>query len=253
MDKRKSRTWTQWLPLGLYWALLFAVSITHHGAASDDLLMPLLILAGLPFFIVAARALSQPAIAAEEEHLAYTDELTSLANRRAFFQDAQLALHHAKPGSVGLILLDVDGLKRLNDECGHQAGDELLASVAFHLSGKGGKLYRIGGDEFAILIERANGESVTSVVHETQPYMAKFATCGHRHEVRMSYGTTSNQSGEGFEPLFQRADERLRYSKRQLYSKGLRSDRRAIIERQLPDPTSSSNDDPGRPHLRLLG
>ena len=252
MNEKKSRTWTQWLPLGLYWALLFTVSITHHGAASGDLLMPLLILAGLPFFVIAGRVMSLPASAAREDHLAYTDELTSLSNRRAFYQDAQRATSHAKPGSVGLVLLDVDGLKRLNDECGHQAGDELLASVAFHLSGKGGKLYRIGGDEFAILIERAKGESVTSVVHETQPYMAKFATCGHRHEVHMSFGSTSNQSGESFETIFQRADDRLRHNKRQLYTKGMRTDRRSL-DRPALDQSLGSDNEMGKPHLRLLG
>ncbi len=253
MNEKKSRTWTQWLPLGLYWALLFTVSIAHHGIASGDLLMPLLVLAGLPFFVIAGHALSQPMIAAQDELLAYTDELTSLGNRRAFYQDARRALSHAKPGSVGLILLDVDGLKRLNDDCGHQAGDELLASVAFHLSGKGGKLYRIGGDEFAILLERGKGDSVTSVVHETQPYMAKFATCGHRHEVHMSYGSTSNQSGEAFDPIFKRADERLRHNKRQLYTKGVRIDRRAFERSMLPQPSGSDDNDPGKPHLRLLG
>ena len=251
MDKKKSRTWTLWLPVGLYWALLFTISVTHHGG-SDRMLIPLMVLAGLPFFAVASRALARTAVAQREDLLAYTDELTSLGNRRAFIQDAQTALAHAKPGSVGLILLDVDGLKQLNDDCGHQAGDELLASVAFHFASSGGRLYRIGGDEFAILVERATGDTVTGVLHQTQPYMATFATCGHRHEVRMSYGSTSNQTGEGFDPIFRRADERLRHSKRRLYSKGLRTDRRAI-ERRLPEPPDADDGDSGRPHLRLLG
>lgn len=253
MDGKTGRTWTRWAPIGLYWATLFTVSLTHRGSASDDLLLPLLVLAGLPFFVVAARVLAQPVVAAQEEKLAYTDDLTSLANRRAFVQDAQRALMHAKPGSVGLILLDVDGLKPINDECGHQAGDELLASVAFHLSGKGGTLYRIGGDEFAVLVERAKGDNVTAVMREMQPYMAKFAACGHRHEVRMSFGSTSNQGGESFEPMFQRADERLRHSKRQMYRSGTRIDRRSVARAARdvnPDP---GDDDSGKPHLRLLG
>jgi diguanylate cyclase (GGDEF)-like protein len=249
--KKKSREWLLSIPLVAYWAVLFIASMyAEFPDEKGESVFPLMILGGLPIFILAARAIIHPVEV--ESDLAYIDDLTGVANRRAFLQHTGSALKRARPASVGLIVLDVRGLKQVNDRCGHQAGDELLVSVARRFETVGGKLYRIGGDEFAVLVRRADGETVSAVTRSLdEPYLATFETCGHQHEVRVSYGMTSNRTGDSFEPFFRRADDMLVLHKRQAYKTGRYEDRRGEDHRATdPAPTGT---DGNPPHLRLLG
>ncbi|MEZ0490999.1 putative bifunctional diguanylate cyclase/phosphodiesterase [Kineococcus sp. TBRC 1896] len=85
--------------------------------------------------------------------LARTDPLTGLGNRRALHETADPLL--AREGSLGLLLLDLDGFKDVNDTLGHAAGDEVLVQVARVLSATladRGTITRLGGDEFAVLV-----------------------------------------------------------------------------------------------------
>lgn len=92
----------------------------------------------------------------KEESLLYashTDELTQLRNRRAYLEDVQLMLAMHMP--FVYIAMDVNGLKQVNDTIGHEAGDELLKGAAFCMKrcfGSYGKVYRMGGDEFAAIL-----------------------------------------------------------------------------------------------------
>src|SRR4029079_14978985 len=87
---------------------------------------------------------------------ALTDSLSGLGNHRAFEEDLQRALDHAAEtgAELSLALLDLDGLKQTNDAHGHQAGDECIRSVGYALgeAGPGTSAYRIGGDEFALIV-----------------------------------------------------------------------------------------------------
>jgi diguanylate cyclase (GGDEF)-like protein len=248
---KKSREWLLSIPLVAYWAVLFIASMfAEFPDQKSETIVPLLVLGGLPVFILAARALIHPVEV--DGVLAYTDDLTGVANRRAFLLQASAALKRARPASVGLVVFDVRGLKKVNDQCGHQAGDDLLVSVSRHFEHRGGTLYRIGGDEFAVLVQRADGETVSSVTRSLEePYVAEFGTCGHRHEVRVSYGMTSNRAGDTFEPFFRRADDMLVLHKRQAYKTGRYEDRRAD---EAPVETAEPTGTEGKPpHLRLLG
>ncbi len=89
--------------------------------------------------------------------MALTDTLTGIGNRHAFFETAARTLTRQKTGLANgaLLFVDLDGFKRLNDTCGHQAGDQALRIVADCLSRNirhSDFAARIGGDEFAILI-----------------------------------------------------------------------------------------------------
>jgi diguanylate cyclase (GGDEF)-like protein len=234
-----------------YWGLLLLLSLAFWPSASSaQFLLPLVVLAGLPFVILVARALVLGPQAGGSD-LAFRDDLTGLSNRRAFRRDAAKLLKGAKSGRIGLVLIDVDRLKLLNDECGHQAGDELLTHVANHLHRTGGALYRIGGDEFAVLVERDRGTSMTGVLRLLEPHFANFISCRHEHEVCLSFGSTSNRLDEGFDAFFKRADELLLNHKRQLYRSGRLADRRVVGI--APAATAVGHDeDRGRPHLRLL-
>jgi diguanylate cyclase len=84
--------------------------------------------------------------------LARTDHLTGLGNRRALFDDTGDALASGEP--VGLMLVDLDAFKAVNDTHGHVAGDQVLRAAAARLlraAGPGCLVARLGRDEFAVL------------------------------------------------------------------------------------------------------
>jgi diguanylate cyclase (GGDEF)-like protein/putative nucleotidyltransferase with HDIG domain len=90
-------------------------------------------------------------------HMASTDPLTGLRNHRAFHDDLTQELHRASrgPTPLSLVMLDLDDLKTINDSLGHQAGDERLGALADALRTihrAGDSAYRIGGDEFAVVL-----------------------------------------------------------------------------------------------------
>jgi two-component system cell cycle response regulator len=87
---------------------------------------------------------------------ARTDSLTGLRNRRSLMADLEVQLRLATPGSPrALLLFDLDGFKEYNDAFGHPAGDGLLVRLAARLVeavGSDGEAYRLGGDEFCVLV-----------------------------------------------------------------------------------------------------
>jgi diguanylate cyclase (GGDEF)-like protein len=241
------------LPIAGYWSLLLALSMEAQSPSGfADFLLPAVVLMGLPLVALASIILFRDAHA-DGSMLALHDDLTGVGNRRAFVVHSQMLMRKAKAGTLGLILFDVDGLKQLNDSCGHQAGDELLSKLAGHIDAKS-KLYRIGGDEFAILIDRSVGQHMTSLMQTLEPFIASFEACGHAHEVRVSFGSTSNRENEQFRDLFRRADDSLIQHKRQRYSQ-IRKEPRTSGERDseptfFEDPVSSA--ETTQKHLRLL-
>lgn len=89
---------------------------------------------------------------------AYYDYLTDTKNRRCFYEE--LASYRGK--EISLVYLDLDHFKEINDSCGHDMGDEVLRRCLGILKKVFGKekVYRIGGDEFTIIVEGSNEESV---------------------------------------------------------------------------------------------
>ena len=98
---------------------------------------------------------------------AYHDSLTGCRNRTAYAHDIE-KLENASPAphSVGILYFDVNGLKRCNDDEGHDAGDRLIISVAQALCNVCGRthIYRIGGDEFVGLFPDIDEKELTRLV-----------------------------------------------------------------------------------------
>ncbi len=91
------------------------------------------------------------------ESLSLRDELTGIFNRRYFFPQAEIALANAVRyrQSLAVLLMDLDHFKGINDQCGHQSGDEVLQSVAAILNGQvreGDIVARYGGEEFVAVL-----------------------------------------------------------------------------------------------------
>ncbi len=98
----------------------------------------------------------------EMEHQAFHDPLTGLPNRALFRDRVEQAIRQAKRvgGSVGVMVMDLDHFKEVNDTFGHQSGDLLLKEVAAHLTvplRESDTVARLGGDEFAILAPAVAG------------------------------------------------------------------------------------------------
>jgi diguanylate cyclase (GGDEF)-like protein len=96
---------------------------------------------------------------------ARTDELSGLANRRAFLEAADKRIAEGR-GTFSVLLLDLDRFKEINDSLGHLAGDRLLREVGTRLQARmrqGDVLARLGGDEFAILLDNSSPERARDV------------------------------------------------------------------------------------------
>ncbi len=136
---------------------------------------------------ITARKLAADALAFEESH----DRLTGLANRTAFIAkvDSALSASQHEARQVAVLLLDVDDFKTVNDSLGHTVGDELLVDLSRRLVRKVrdvDTIARVGGDEFAVLIEagdtRQVGEQLALRIANT--LKAPFTLA--EHEVKLS-------------------------------------------------------------------
>ena len=227
----------------IYWAALVAAALLGHDLpVARGTLLAGLLLAGIPILGLAGLQIWRSGSLRAGE-LANRDDLTGLGNRRAFMTLSRSLLRNSKPGGISLVLIDVDGLKSLNDHCGHQAGDELLVQVGRHLSSVSRTVFRVGGDEFAILVSRSEGQSLTGLLDSLRPTQHQFRACNHEHPLQFSYGFAAYRPKESFEELYRRADSRLREFKEKLYSSGALLDRRAIASQGesidndgLPEP-----------------
>ncbi len=103
--------------------------------------------------------------------LAETDALTGLANRRALARAEDDGAADGTSGVGGVILVDLDNFKEVNDSLGHRAGDLVLVQLAHRLRGgvdTPGVLARLGGDEFAMYLPHASREELTVVAHRIE-------------------------------------------------------------------------------------
>jgi diguanylate cyclase (GGDEF)-like protein len=153
--------------------------------------------------------------------LAVQDPLTGLANRTLLHDRLTQALRTRRRTGrpVGVLFGDVDGLKRVNDELGHDAGDTLLRAVAQRLSeaARGGDtVARLGGDEFAVVCpDLTAGEDVAVVRDRLVARVAQpLLLAGEEHVPRISIGAVLAADDEDADALLRRADAAMYAIKR---------------------------------------
>jgi diguanylate cyclase (GGDEF)-like protein len=118
---------------------------------------------------VAGESLGRARVVADMAHLAGHDPLTGLANRAVFRREVRAAAEDPDGGVVAVLFCDLDGFKAVNDSLGHDAGDELLVTVARRLAAAvrpGDVVARLGGDEFAVLMRWVGSEQEAAAVSE---------------------------------------------------------------------------------------
>jgi diguanylate cyclase (GGDEF)-like protein len=157
-------------------------------------------------------ALSNAISHKEIQELATTDALTGLPNRRGFHEIVE-NLPGRRP--FGILAMDVDGLKRVNDTKGHAAGDALLVHIARTFKGalrRGDVLARLGGDEFATFLFEA-GEDTGRMVADRMQLALKDAPI-NGEVPRVSAGLAYGVPGDDFEKVLELADGAMYEAKR---------------------------------------
>jgi diguanylate cyclase (GGDEF)-like protein len=104
-------------------------------------------------------------------NLVYRDELTQIANRRALLRDVRnMGSHYA------LAMVDVDHFKKINDNYGHDVGDQVLKAVASKLRkvAGGGKAYRYGGEEFCLLFRGRQSPQILDFLEDLRHTVANY-------------------------------------------------------------------------------
>ncbi len=168
-------------------------------------------------------------------HLAYFDTLTSLPNRRLFTEQLSLLLKLAARNKqqVGLMLLDLDNFKRVNDSLGHRAGDELLKEVGSRLASSVREsdvihrnadeearmdLSRMGGDEFTVVLNQLDhAEGASRVAARLAKAIARpFSLNGQEVIITCSIGIAlAPEHAEDVEGLLRAADTAMFNAKKQ--------------------------------------
>lgn len=187
-----------WGTLPLYYALprcmiLFAVIIIGSHAAHAS----------------AKKAIRE----AELKRLSELDGMTGLFNKNKYI--SMVEKHYPAIDTVGVLFWDADGLKTLNDTHGHEVGDGLIRTVGMsiqELCSETRHGYRIGGDEFLLIMENVNEEEVCRVAEE---WKKNFEQINRQAETSFhaSVGYAVG-SGKQIEDIVRRADERMYIEKR---------------------------------------
>ncbi len=141
------------------------------------------------------------------EKFAGMDALTGLYNWRSYEQILE-ELDHADSLPLTVLMGDVNGLKQVNDTLGHQQGDLLLKVTAELLRQKlprQGKLFRIGGDEFVMLIPRFTKEQAQQLVTATQELITQTKQYAFQPSIALGYAVKEEES-QNLHELVQQAD-----------------------------------------------
>ncbi|MCF8037225.1 MAG: diguanylate cyclase, partial [Desulfobacteraceae bacterium] len=154
------------------------------------------------------------------KYLSFHDSLTGAYNRALFEEEMQrLATDRHLP--LGIIVCDIDRLKRINDTMGHQQGDALIVAAAEILKKSfrtGDIIARIGGDEFAVLVPRSSPEIITNCIDRLREMIADFRSRRPEMNLSISIGyAIASELPVDTRALFKKADNHMYSEKSKIY------------------------------------
>lgn len=150
-----------------------------------------------------------------------TDPLTKVGNRQGFNEDIEPTIEAGANKTLSLVLLmiDVDNFKFLNDEYGYVAGDKVLYFIAQTIKGMirtADKVYRYGGEEFAVVLNRCDVTQAQSIADKIRVKIeqSRLMYSGKDVHITISVGVTIHQQGDSLEDLIGRVDKALYCAKK---------------------------------------
>lgn len=157
--------------------------------------------------------------------LAYKDALTGLENRTAFEEKLDEFRTGNKRGeSVYIVIMDINNLKHINDTYGHKTGDKAImqvASLAESSLSKYGDVYRIGGDEFCIIIHKIEQSKVDYILDKLSHNISGTPFIPHIHlSVAIGYDVYTESQTETIDEIFIQADRKMYQCKQTMKSGG---------------------------------
>ncbi len=178
--------------------------------------------------LLARENLQLQARVAELERLTAMDTLTPLFNRRYLMQelDRWCWRAHRYGGTFGLLYLDVDRLKSVNDTHGHTAGDAVLCAIAEALGNatrKSDVIARMGGDEFAVLLDSISAEKLVEKMNSVRRMLTGLAVpiTGSTLQIDVSVGCSLIESGSRASEVLIEADRAMYADKRSKYGEAV--------------------------------
>lgn len=177
---------------------------------------------GQPAIATVARDISERKEAQElVARMAFRDTLTGLPNRHLVYDRIQLALAqaHRTGEPLFLLYLDIDGLKGVNDSLGHEGGDQLIRDAGTRLTSQlreGDTLGRVGGDEFIVILDACDDESLATEVSDrlVASLADPFEIRDEQIRVTLSVGVSKCAGSLSTEQAVQRADRAMYAAKR---------------------------------------
>ena len=158
---------------------------------------------------------------AQAQNIANTDALTGVQNRHAYMEaeerlNRQITEHRHL--SFAIVIFDVNDLKKVNDNVGHQAGDEILRSACKTISGIFGRtsVFRVGGDEFVAIIQGDNFEMLDDMIRKLEDHNTKASITGG---VVIACGMAKFENDSCVASIFDRADRNMYLNKVKLKEK----------------------------------
>ena len=193
------------VPLMKGGAMVGFLGVDNPRAHYDDATL----LASIQFFVT--NSLDRKKQQAYLEKLSYRDMLTGLYNRNRYIERLE-AYKQVQDQQIGAIYIDLNGLKKVNDEQGHRAGDELIVRAAGTIAGIFAEdAYRVGGDEFVVILLDVSREDFARKTEQLRRQMQK-------NGVDASIGGVWQASTENLENLLRLADENMYREKKRYYS-----------------------------------
>lgn len=165
-----------------------------------------------------------------------TDSLTGLKNKNSFTVDFHNIENQGRQDRYSIIVIDLNGLKTINDTRGHHIGDKYIQDSAAILKksvfSRNQAVYRIGGDEFVIIMQDASYADINKVIANIEENTKKANEVGGSIQISMAVGHAMFESSvdRNFSNTFQRADTMMYNLKHEYYQKKLEAQKKNIEE-----------------------
>ena len=196
------------------------INIVELISSSIIIFMIGLMMMGIVFCVIYIRERKAARELAEKRKISITDDMTGLFNHRAYDEDCKKVSETNSALQITMIMMDVNGLKTVNDTYGHMAGDELIIGAAKCMQtsmGELGKVYRIGGDEFVALL-RCTKEELNDMIH-TFEHLTERWKGTHKCGLSISKGIVVGAEHENlsFDDMKALADKLMYQEKEEYY------------------------------------